>query len=371
MKDAVKSKPLVALLTNNDDDVYCFRLELVQAIIDAGYDILISCPNGPKFELMKDIPYIYDDPVIDRRGTSVKNDFKLMRHYHKLFKKHRPSVVLTYTIKPNIYGGIAARGLKITQFANVTGLGTSIEDGGVLGKVVPKLYKFGFKKTKTVFFQNQKNLEYFKDNGIVKSDFTLVPGSGVNLNRHCFEEYPEKSEETVFLIIGRIMKNKGTDEILEAAEFITKKYKNVKFRFIGFYEDDYKEKIEDAVNRGIVEYFGNQKDVHPFIKESHATIMASYHEGMSNALLETAATGRPVIATDIPGCREIFDPFVSGIPFKPKDSDALVQALEKFLSLSYEERKAMGIAGRKKVEKQFDRKIVVNRYIEEIQKEVK
>lgn len=363
-------KKKVLILVNHNVVIYNFRKELVERLVSDGYEVYLSCPQGNRIEELVSMGCKFVETDVERRSKNPFTDLKLLSHYKKIMKEIKPDIVLSYTIKPNVYGGIAARGLKIPQLANVTGLGTSIEDGGLSGKFILWLYKFGLKKAKTVFFQNESNLSFFKDNGIVKSKSVLLPGSGVNLNQHCFEEYPENTDETVFLIIGRIMKNKGTDEILEATEVIKAKHKNVIFRFIGFYEDDYKQKFESALDKGIVEFCGNQTDVHPFIKESHATILASYHEGMSNVLLESAATARPVLATDIAGCRETFDDGVSGISFKPKSSADLVRAIEKFLSLSYEERKNMGIAGRKKVEKQFDRQIVVNKYIEEIRKEV-
>ena len=200
--------------------------------------------------------------------------------------------------------------------------------------------------------------------------YALIPGSGVNLTENYFEPYPEETDKTVLLIIGRMMKNKGTGEILEAAEEIRKRRKDVIFRFIGFPDDDWKEIIDEAVKKGIVEYPGNQTDVHSFIKNSHATLMASYHEGMSNVLLETAATGRPIIASDIPGCREIFDEGISGIGFKPRDSKDLIRAVDQFLELPREVRADMGKVARQKVEDSFDRNIVVNKYIEEIEKEV-
>ncbi len=363
-------KRKVLILVNHNVPIYNFRKELVERLVSDGYEVYLSCPQGIRIEELVSMGCIFIETDVERRGMNPFKDFMLIIKYKKIIKEVKPDIVLTYTIKPNVYGGIASASLKIPQIPNVTGLGTSIEDGGLSSKFILWLYKLGLKKSKLVFFQNESNLNFFKDKGIVGSNYELLPGSGVNLEQHYFEEYPENTDETVFLIIGRLMKNKGTDEILEAAEVINSKYDNVCFRFIGFYDDDYKQKVDDAINRGIVEFCGNQTDVHPFIKNSHATILASYHEGMSNVLLETAATGRPVIATDIPGCIETFDPYVSGIPFKPKDSADLVRAIEEFLALSYEEKKAMGIAGRKKVEKQFDRQIVVNKYIEEIEKEV-
>ena len=363
-------KKKVLILVNHNGVIYNFRKELVERLINDGYEVYLSCPQGNRIEELVSMGCKFIETDVERRSKNPLTDLKLIRYYKKIMKDIKPDIVLSYTIKPNIYGGIASRSLKIPQIANITGLGTSIEDGGLSGKFMLCLYKFGLKKAKTVFFQNESNLKIFEDKKIVKSKIDLLPGSGVNLVQHYFEEYPSNKDETVFIIIGRMMKNKGTDEILRAAQVIKSRHNNVCFRFIGFYEDDYKEKVESAVEKGLVEYCGNQTDVHPFIKESHATILASYHEGMSNVLLETAATGRPVLATDIPGCRETFDEGISGISFKPKDSEDLIRAIEKFLSISYEEKKNMGIAGRKKVEKQFDRQIVVNKYMEEIRKEV-
>lgn len=364
-------KKKVLILVNHNVVIYNFRKELVERLVSDGYEVYLSCPMGNRIEELKSMGCKYIETDVDRRSKNPLTDLKLINHYKKIMRDIKPDIVLSYTIKPNVYGGIAARSLKIPQLANVTGLGTSIEDGGLSGKFIVWLYKFGLRKAKMVFFQNQSNLDFCKKAKIVKDNTCLLPGSGVNLIEHYFEEYPQESEKTIFLVIGRLMKNKGTDEIFEAARIIRKERKDVLFRFIGFYEDDYKEKTEKAVDEGIIEFCGNQTDVHSFIKNSHATILASYHEGMSNVLLETAATGRPVIASDIPGCRETFDPYVSGIPFDPKSVDSLVKAVKEFLEIPYDERARMGKAGRKKVEEQFDRQIVVNKYIETIRKEVK
>lgn len=364
-------KKKVLILVNHNVVIYNFRKELVERLVSDGYEVYLSCPMGNRIEELKSIGCRYVETDVDRRSKNPLTDFKLIRHYKKIMREINPDIVLSYTIKPNVYGGIAARSLKIPQLANVTGLGTSIEDGGLSGRFIVWLYKFGLKKAKMVFFQNQSNLDFCEKVNIAKDNAFLLPGSGVNLAEHCFEEYPQESDKTIFLIIGRLMKNKGTDEIFEAARIIKRERDDVVFRFIGFCEDDYKQKTEDAVKEGVIEFCGNQTDVHSFIKNSHATILASYHEGMSNVLLETAATGRPVIASDIPGCRETFEPYVSGIPFKPKDANDLVRAVKEFLEVPYEQRAQMGIEGRKKVEEQFDRQIVVNKYIETIRKEVK
>jgi galacturonosyltransferase len=205
-------------------------------------------------------------------------------------------------------------------------------------------------------------------NNIVKRKVRVLPGSGVNLIEHKFEDYPESEENIHFLFIGRIMKDKGIDELLEAARRIKQKYPNVHFELIGFCEEGYEDKLQELMNLGIIKYHGLQDDVHSFIKNSHAVILPSYHEGMSNALLEAATTGRPVIASKITGCKETFDDGISGLGFEVKNVDSLENTIIKFIELPLEKKRAMGLAGRRKMEKEFNRQIVVLAYIEEIEK---
>ena len=203
---------------------------------------------------------------------------------------------------------------------------------------------------------------------VVSCPCKVLPGSGVNLNTHSFEPYPEETDKLIFTTVGRIMRDKGTDELLSAAERIKKKYPSVIFRLIGFFDDDYEAKVKEAEGKGIIEYIEQQRDIHPWMKDSHAIIHPSYHEGMSNVLLEAAATGRPVLASDVPGCRETFDEGTSGLGFRSRDSMALERTIEKFIQLSYKEKAAMGMAGRKKVEQEFNRDTVVENYLYEIRK---
>lgn len=376
LKDSIRKtegaslKKKVLILVNHNVVIYNFRKELVQRLAAEGYEVYLSCPQGNRIAELQQMGCHFIETDVDRRSTNPLADIKLLSRYKKMMKDVRPDIVLSYTIKPNIYGGIAARKLNIPQLANVTGLGTSIENGGLSSRLILWLYKFGLKSAKTVFFQNQSNMDSFISKKVVSGNSALLPGSGVNLTEFCYEEYPVESDETVLLIIGRMMTNKGTGEIIDAARQIRSQNKNVVFRFIGFADDDWQATVDDAVKEGVIEYPGNQTDVHGFIKNSHATLLASYHEGMSNVLLETAASGRPVIATKIPGCQEIFDEGVSGIGFKPRDSADIVRAVNSFLKLPYRKRAEMGRAGRIKVEREFDRKIVVNKYLEEIEKEV-
>lgn len=368
-------KPLIALLTNNDDDIYCFRKELIEGLFRKGYEVLISCPYGEKFELLSDWDYKYDDPVIDRRGTNVIADFKLFCHYRKLFKKYHPDVVLTYTAKPNVYGSFAAKTCHIPYINNVTGFGSVLNKGKIMQTFIMTLFKMAYRNAACVMFQNDTNMKLAKDKGLVKGTTRLIPGSGVDLNRYPVLPYPDggdgKSGQTVvFNYIGRILKDKGVDDYMAAAERIKENYPETEFNMLGFIEPTeihYEDKLKALEARNIVKYRGSQKDVHPFIERAHAIIHPStYGEGMSNVLLENASSGRPIITTDNPGCRETLKENESGFIYPGGNVEALVEQIETFLSLGNDERKRMGECGRNHVKENFSREIVVNAYLEEI-----
>lgn len=365
-------KPLIALITNNDDDVYCFRKELIEGLLAEGYDMLISCPNGPKLELMKDIPYIYDDPIIDRRGTNVMADSKLFLHYRKLFKKYRPTVVLTYTAKPNVYASVAARQLGIPYINNVTGLGSVLNKTGLMRAFIMTLFKTAYRGAACVMFQNSTNMQLALNSSMIKGDYQLIPGSGVDTERYPLQPYPNggngvEGEPVIFNYIGRILHDKGVDDYIEAAKRIKKEYPSTEFNMIGFIEpteNHYEKELEDLGKQGIIVYRGSQKDVKPFIARAHAIIHPStYGEGMSNVLLENASSGRPIITTDNPGCKETVNDGISGFIYRGGDVDGLVEKIELFLSeMPNNERKLMGIEGRKKVSEEFSRNIVIEAY---------
>ena len=288
----------------------------MQRLVDEGYEVVIAAPLDEKNSYFTNIGCKCIETPINRRGTNPLSDFKLLLNYRKILKVNKPKVVLTYTIKPNVYGGIACRLLDVPYIANITGLGTSIENEGIIQKISLFLYRTGLKKAECVFFQNETNRFYINKHNIIKGKTILIPGSGVNLAQHSFEEYPKNNQIIKFLIIGRIMKAKGINELLEAAKQVKGKYPHIQFELIGGKEEDYTSLLQQYENRNIIKYHGRQKDVHMFIKNSHAIINPSYHEGMSNVLLESASTGRPVLASNIPGCKETFDEGVSGFGFE-------------------------------------------------------
>lgn len=357
----------VLFLVNHDVVIYNFRLELVERLLQERYDVYVSSPYGERIEALKELGCHYYDIRLDRHGMNLLEEIKLFHSYVKQIGEIKPDIILGYTIKPNIYGAIVAQFRHIPFVANITGLGTAVENPGVKQRLLVLLYKFAFRKVQRVFFQNEENRKFFEENRIALDKHGMLPGSGVNLERNPYEEYPAKEDTIIFNVIGRLMKDKGIDEVLEAARQIKKDYPQVIFCFLGFCdEEEYQRKIQKAEAEGLVEYLGQQRNVHDYIKESHATIQASYHEGMSNVLLETAACGRPVIATNIPGCRETYEEGVTGISCEPRNSKDLERAIREFIELPYGKKKEMGYLARKRMERFFDRRIVVDAYIDEI-----
>ena len=363
-------KKNILILSNSIGGLHSFRKEVVKAICDAGYNVYISVPevSDEKADYFRNMGCTLVKTEFNRRGTNPFADFNLMQVYRKLIKQLRPVAVLTYTIKPNVYGGIAARLCRVPQLANVTGLGDAVENGGWMQKLTVTLYKMGLGKARRVFFQNASNREFGIRMGIAGESSILLPGSGVNLQHHTYQEYPVEEGRIRFLYIGRLLKDKGAEELFGAAKAIKAKYPQTEFQIVGNVEGDYQKQLDELVADGIVRFLGPQADVRPFIGAVECTIMPSYHEGMSNVNLESAANGRPVITTNVPGCKETVDDGKTGFLCEAKSEKSLIGAVERFIALPYEQKALMGREGRKKVEREFDRKIVVDAYLNEINK---
>ena len=354
----------VLILSNNLSGLYCFRKEVVLSIVDAGFETYLSIPDVDSnlVEYFKGIGCKIVGIAFNRRGMNPFADIKLMLSYRTLIQTLKPVAVLTYTIKPNIYGGMAARLCGVPQLANITGLGDAIENGGWMQKLTVALYKIGIGKAQRVFFQNNANRDFCLDLGIADEESILLPGSGVNLQYHTYQEYPEDGV-TKFLFIARLLKDKGTNEFFEMAQVIKARYPQVEFQILGAIDGNCQHQLNELVSKEIVVYLGTTTDVRPYLSKIHCTVMPSYHEGMSNVNLESAANGRPVITTNVPGCRETVDDGKTGILVAPRNTQSLIDGVEKFMALSYEQKRQMGIEGRIKVEKEFDRQIVVKEYI--------
>ena len=358
----------ILVLTNNIGGLHSFRKEVMKAIVDEGYEVYISEPDDDeRVKYFEGIGCHIIKTDFDRRGMNPLADLKLLLTYRNMIIQLKPKVVLSYTIKPNVYGGIACRITNTPQIANVTGLGDTLENGGWLKKLTITLYKIGISKAKCVFFQNQTNREFCINQGIANEDSKLLPGSGVNLLHHVYQKYPEDGI-IKFLFIARLLKDKGTNEYFEMAKAIRGKYPNTEFLVLGSVEGPYKEQLDKLVKAGVVNYLGTTSDVRPYLEQIHCTVLPSYHEGMSNVNLESAANGRPVITTNVPGCRETVDDGRTGYLVEARSIKSLIDGVERFINLPYSQKVQMGKEARKKVENEFDRQIVVDAYINEIEK---
>lgn len=359
-------KGKVIFIVNHEIVIYNFRKEIVERLLSEGYDVIISSPYGEKIEELISMGCKFDEVQMDRHGTNIFNEIKIINYYRNLYKKVKPDIILGFTIKPNIYGAIAAKKDNIPFVANITGLGTAVEKPGILQKISIILYKIAFTKIQTVFFQNQENKQFFIDNEIVLDKHKMLPGSGVNLNQ--FAPLPYPSSETVeFVFISRIMKEKGIDQYLEAAEYIRKHYPETRFHICGFCEEAYEEKLADFQKRDIIIYHGMVKDIRNIIRKVHCTVHPTYYpEGLSNVLLESAASARPLITTDRSGTREVVDDGINGFLIEPVNTEDLIEKITQFIKLDPNEKSKMGKLGRDKVEKEFNREIVIEAYLKEI-----
>lgn len=358
----------VLFLVNHDLVIYNFRLEIVERLLQENFEVHISSPKGVRIQELIDLGCIFHELKINRHGLNPIDEIKLLHEYTKLFKKLKPNIILGFTIKPNIYGAIAARKLKIPFIANITGLGTAVEYKSWKQPIFINLYKYAFKGIYKVYFQNEANRDFFINHKIIKDSYSLIPGSGVNLIRFSEKTYPNDSIIR-FSFISRVMKEKGIEQYLEAAEYITNKYSNTEFNIYGFCEQAYEEILKNLQAEGIIRYHGMIKDVAGVLETTNCLILPSYYpEGISNVLLEASAIGRPIITTDRPGCKEVIDDGVNGFLIKQKNTNDLIEKIEKFLKLSNQEMSQLGHHGRLKVEREFDRQIVVEQYMKDIKK---
>ena len=355
-----KSNKRILVLANNDVGLYRFRKDLLAALLGAGHEVYISLPDGGFVSELVQLGCRFIDTPIERRGMNPIHDSKLFHQYRAILKEVKPDLVLTYTIKPNIYGGLACQMAHIPYAVNITGLGSAIENGGWLKKFVLALYKPALKGARVVFFENAGNRDTLTATGVVPTGRDVVlSGAGVNLEDYPYQSYPQGGAVR-FLFVGRVMHEKGVDELFSAARRLKHAYGDgVEFHIVGSFEEGYKPLMDELEQTGVVKYHGYQSDMKHFYAMADCVVLPSYHEGMSNVLLEAAASGRPLITSDIPGCREAVEPGVSGYLCPARDADALYATMRQFLELPPAQRAAMGAASHDWIARNFDKKAVV------------
>lgn len=363
-----KSNKRILVLANNDVGLYRFRKDLLAALLGAGHEVYISLPDGGFISELVQLGCRFIDTPIERRGMNPIHDSKLFHQYRAIPKEVKPDFVLTYTIKPNIYGGLACRMAHIPYAVNITGLGSAIENGGWLKKFVLALYKPALKGARVVFFENAGNRDTLTATGVVPTGRDVVlSGAGVNLEDYPYQSYPQEGAVR-FLFVGRVMHEKGVDELFTAAKRMKQEYGDgVEFHIVGSFEEGYKPLMDELEQAGVVKYHGYQSDMKRFYALASCVVLPSYHEGMSNVLLEAAASGRPLITSDIPGCREAVEDGVSGYLCPAKDADALYEAMRRFAELPQESRAEFGCRGRERMEQRFSKTAVVAETIKHLE----
>ena len=365
MKKEKNDKKKILFLANHFITLFSFRKELIQKLVEDGHDVYLSIPEDENhyFENLGCHIILTD---IDRRGVNPKNDLKLIYFYKKMIPKVNPDIIFSYTIKPNIYGCIAS-GKKYKQVCNITGTGATFLEDNAVAKICKILYRFSIKNSYKVFFQNTGDRDFFIKNNLIKDNYEMLPGSGCNLEEHKY--HPMINDGIIrFIFIGRVMNLKGIDEYLEAAKKIKSKYPKTEFIIAGWNEEEeYKKIVNDYQKQGYVNYIGFRNDINDWIDKCNCTVLPSHGgEGVPNVLLESAAIGRACIGSKINGTMDVIDDGVTGYLFEMGNSDSLVEKIEKYLSLTNEEKASMGRAGRKKIEREFNRNIVIDKYCDEV-----
>ena len=357
----------ILILANHSGGLYDFRKDLIAAFKKHA-NVTVAVPHNDRWEeLHKLVDEVIELPI-DRRGMNPLRDSRLFRRYRAMLKAVKPDLVLTYTIKPNIYGGLACRMAHIPYAVNITGLGSAIENGGWLKRFVLALCKPALKSARVVFFENAGNRDTLAATGVVpKGRDVVLNGAGVNLEDYPYQPYPQ--EGTVrFLFVGRVMHEKGVDELFAAAKRMKQEYGDgVEFHIVGSFEEEYKPLMDKLEQAGVVKYHGYQSDMKRFYAMASCVVLPSYHEGMSNVLLEGAATGRALITSDIPGCREAVEDGVSGYLCPTKDVDALCDAMRRFAELPENRQAEMGRRGRTRMEQKFSKTAVVAETIKHLE----
>lgn len=357
----------IILLSPKDNNFYNFRSELILKLKELGHNIVLVCPYGKKIDYFTNRGCRFIDLNLQRRGTSIIADLKLIYRYYKIIKREKPDIVLTYTTKSSTYGGLACRLAKIPYIVNNAGMYRKEDFNKYIWFVLKCLYKLSYAHADCLMYQNSYERETLNNIINKKIHYRDIPGSGVNLQEFSLKKYPDSEERIIINYVARIVKIKGIDELLECAHIIHSRHKNVKFVIYGDYDDNkYRSIIQNAEKAGEIIYGGIQMDIKPCIESCHAVIHPSYYEGMTNVVLEHSACGRPCLGSDIPGVADGIEDGKTGFLFKVQDVNSMVCAVEKFLSLTHLEKMEMGKAARCKMEKEFDRDLVTNIYLEEI-----
>jgi glycosyltransferase involved in cell wall biosynthesis len=393
------SKPRVMIVVNTAWNVFNFRTGLIRALVGQGHEVIAVAPFDSFAPRLAELGCRYVPLAMDNQGTNPTKDLLLLWRFYRLLGRERPDVFLGYTVKPNVYGSLAAHSLGIPVINNIAGLGAVFINDSLLTRLVRGLYRVALKRSAKVFFQNEDDREMFISGGLVPAGVTdRVPGSGVDLVRFSIQgglpwvvepPLPNTSppmgeglldssddatgEENIrFLLIARMLWDKGVGEFVEAARMVQTRYPNAEFCLLGFLDVQNpaaisRDQMEKWVTEGVVNYLGEAENIRPHLLAADCVVLPSYREGTPRTLLEAAAMARPIITTDSVGCRDVVDDGVNGFLCRPRDASDLAEKMARMISMSQAEREAMGLRGREKIEREFDEKIVIDKYLAAIE----
>jgi len=360
----------IVIALNTAWNLVNFRAGLIRALVAQGYEVVAVAPNDAYASRLAELGCRFVALPMDNKGTHPGRDLLLFFRFLNLLRRERPEVFLGYTIKPNVYGSLAAHVLGIPVVNNIAGLGTAFIRNNWLTRLVRLLYKTAFSRSHHVFFQNNEDLQMFVDQRLVSVDqVSRLPGSGIDLG--VFHYVPMLSLENrsfCFLLVARLLWDKGVGEYVEAARMVRRKYPAIRFQLLGFLDVKNQTAVssaqmDDWVNEGVVEYLGVADDVKPYLAAADCVVLPSYREGVPRSLLEAAAIGRPIVTTDAVGCRDAVDDGVNGLRCRVRDAIDLAEKMQSIVEMPPSERELMGNVGRKKMELEFDEKIVIDRYL--------
>ena len=362
----------IAVVLNTSWNIYNFRLNLVKALLEEGHEVIAIAPKDEYSSKLVEAGCVYEEVKMDSRGANPIKDIALTVELFRIYKRQRPDVILQYTIKPNIYGTFAASALKIPVINNVCGLGTAFLNKNLVSRIAITLYKLAFRFPKLVYFQNDEDKEFFIKSKIInKTKSDVLPGSGVDLKRFSPALNNKNNKPFTFLLISRLIHDKGILEYIDAIKILKSKGVDAKFQILGQLDEKHARGIEYEIvlkwiKEDAVEYLGSTDDVRPYINNSDCVVLPSYREGTPRSLLEAASSAKPIVTTDVAGCNNVVEHNVNGLLCEIKNPADLAEKMGKMLALDKNELSRMGNEGRNIVESRFGEKIVIDKYLSSI-----
>ncbi len=362
----------IAIVLNTSWNIYNFRMGLINSIKENGHEVIAIAPKDEYTHLLIEAGCRFEEVTMDSRGANVFKDLGLIFELFGIYRKVKPDVILHYTIKPNIYGTLAASLLRIPTVNNVCGLGTAFLNKGLVSKIAMGMYKLAFRFPKLIYFQNNDDKTFFEEHALIKNNATQVlPGSGINLKHFTPAPGTQPNKKFTFLLISRLIHDKGIIEYIDAIKQLKQKGVEARFQLLGNKDTEHKRGIsEELINHwidtNIVEYLGSTDDVRPYIHQADCVVLPSYREGTPKSLLEAASSAKPIVATNVAGCTNIVAHNVNGLLCNVKDANDLANKLETMANLPKQRLQEMGKESRKIVEERFDEQIVINSYMNTI-----